>query len=388
MFPANYVTVSQNELEGVINALRMPDRDRSAPSRHPPELDKIIKHGCCDEDQLENVLIFMNPRIDHAHFDPFDDLAKHLELDKRDAFQQNSHPDEGPVGYTMISAATVACVMIWFERLGFNVNPAFICGKLVAAISPEKFVTQEEITVLRYAAKRYATAPVTLQSKNRRFPHGQRTEFDVGAGYRDVVENDDAGVPVSLEVHAPNYTEPKPHTGVKCDMCLMNYVSGIPSDEHQHNIEHRKVVTTLKPVPSRALRRAVSEDPEAVWFTQNSPNWMDIAIFRRAKAFKREFKTDFIQWKTGDEFDATGFLFHDDDFRIVGACCFRPASNEQPNVTRLDWIWICPEMRRAGVLSKQWDRFRKRFGEFQIEPPVSRAMQSFLQKRGDEHLIR
>jgi hypothetical protein len=189
-------------------------------------------------------------------------------------------------------------------------------------------------------------------------------------------------------VFAPHYVEPRPQTLVTCPECQMTYVSGIRSDEHQHDIEHHKVVTTLMPVASRALRRAVSVDSEAIWVSKDSPKWLQIAVYRRARAFKREFRYDFVQWETGHESDAVAFLFHDDSFRITGACCFRPETEGPPNETRLDWIWLCPDQRRNGILTKNWDCFRERFGDFLIEPPISDAMKAFLQKRGDDHLLR
>lgn len=388
MFPRSHTTVSQNQLETVIEALRAEPRKVASSASIERQLVKIINQGWCESWQFDDLMMLLDRGIGRTHLYRPDELSKQLKLEERFAFRQEFDPDEGPWGTMMFSAATVACVLIWFERLGFDVDPTFICKKLAEAIDPDRFVNQEEITVLTYPRLRHAMAPVALAADNPRFAGGKSEEFIVGSGYRAVVLNDADGLPVSLEVHAPKYVEPRPQVSVTCDECLMTYTSGIRSDEHRHDIEHNKIVTTLRPRTSRALKRAMSKDPEAVWVTPQSPKWMSIAVYRRARAFKREFGYDFTQWEVGDEADATGFLFNDADFRIVGACCFRPESSEEPEVTRLDWIWICPDMRRVGLLSKNWDRFRDRFGEFRIEPPISEAMQTFLRKRGDDHLIR
>ncbi len=39
-------------------------------------------------------------------------------------------------------------------------------------------------------------------------------------------------------------------------------------------------------------------------------------------------------------------------------------------------------MRRKGIVGQRWQGFIERFGDFEIEAPVSEAMQSFLVRRG------
>tara|TARA_R110000737_G_scaffold264348_3_gene272242 strand:+ start:1050 stop:2216 length:1167 start_codon:yes stop_codon:yes gene_type:complete len=388
MFALNFIYVSQGQLENVIAALKVEPSDHSGPRRQPRYLDDIIKHGWCEKWRFEDLLLTLDRRIGQTQFVRSELVASQLKLETRFAFQQSFDPDEGPCGYEMLSAASVACVMIWLERLGFDVDPTFICRKLADDIHRNRLVNEEEITVLTYEAMRRAAPPLKLQSEELRFAGGPSSEFTVGAGYRAVVQNDTQGRPVSLEVHSPKYAEPRPQVSVTCEGCLQTYMSGVRSEEHRHDIKHNKIVTTLRPKVSLALKRAVLEDSEAVWVTPASPKWLSLAVDRRARAFRREFSYDFLQWEVGDEPDATGFLFHDDEFRIVGACCFRPQHGEQSGVAKLDWIWICPEMRRAGLLSNTWGRFRERFGEFLIEPPISDAMKGFLRQRGYEHLIR
>lgn len=46
----------------------------------------------------------------------------------------------------------------------------------------------------------------------------------------------------------------------------------------------------------------------------------------------------------------------------------------------LGWVYVVPSMRRQGVLSRHWPTFRKTFGEFLIDPPVSPAMAAFAHK--------
>lgn len=72
-----------------------------------------------------------------------------------------------------------------------------------------------------------------------------------------------------------------------------------------------KPITTLRPVPSRALKAAMFKDPETVWVKYLSPRWLRIAVNRRANAFKREFRYDFVQWEIYGDPDAIAYLFSD-----------------------------------------------------------------------------
>lgn len=156
-------------------------------------------------------------------------------------------------------------------------------------------------------------------------------------------------------------------------------MQGLKGEEDQHAIEHRKVLEPLEPRPSRAWRRAVGEDPDAIWVGANSPDWMHVAITRRARAFKGEFRYDFVQWSDAASANPGGvaFAFLDEDFRMIGGCAFRLGGGKNGR-NKLDWIWFCPSARRQGHLTRAWPRLVDRMGEFGFEPPVSEAMQAFV----------
>ncbi len=46
----------------------------------------------------------------------------------------------------------------------------------------------------------------------------------------------------------------------------------------------------------------------------------------------------------------------------------------------MQWVWLHPYMRRKGCLTRAWPIFAERFGQFDCEPPLSDAMQTFLEK--------
>lgn len=170
-----------------------------------------------------------------------------------------------------------------------------------------------------------------------------------------------------------------------CELCKYAYVSGLPEDEQKHDALHNDYLRPLIPKPSPLLRSAREKNP-VVWVDRKSPEWMREEVYWRAKIFQREFGYDMAQWEIEGRHDpeAIGFLFHDPEDRIIGACAFRPI--EKGHV-RLDWIWLCPAARRTGVLSRHWEMFRDRFGVFLIGGPISGAMSGFLRAKFPDHII-
>ncbi|GET40077.1 hypothetical protein [Microseira wollei] len=123
--------------------------------------------------------------------------------------------------------------------------------------------------------------------------------------------------------------------------------------------------------------------------TIKSPKSYRKAVYRIAQFFRREFDYDFAQYGyEGEENDpdCVAFLWiHPEagargkEFQVpcIGACCFRLRQSGYA----LQWIWIHPYFRRQGLLSEAWTKFRDRFGEFDVDRPLSDAMKAFLNKQ-------
>lgn len=122
--------------------------------------------------------------------------------------------------------------------------------------------------------------------------------------------------------------------------------------------------------------------------TQQSPLRMRRAVEQMACYFRRELDYDCLQYAAVEkERDAktVAFLWADDYIddkgrvEVLGACCFRWRHYfDGADRYALQWIWIHPYRRRQGHLTKAWPYFEKRFGEFIVEGPLSRAMRVFL----------
>lgn len=118
------------------------------------------------------------------------------------------------------------------------------------------------------------------------------------------------------------------------------------------------------------------------------------AVYRFASYFRREFCFDFVQYsltreKHNEDEVTLAYLFSELEYthkRIsYGACCFRYRDktfwkNISPH-WGMQWIWIHPYMRGKGLLTEFWPYFEEKYGNFMLERPVSKAMESFLKTK-------
>lgn len=196
------------------------------------------------------------------------------------------------------------------------------------------------------------------------------------------------GCPWMLTVRAPRYRRQRNPVETRCPACGFKYLKGDPDSGADHRLEHRLRMRSLAPGPH--LRASAAE--AAGWtgaVDASSPRWMQKEMYWRATAFKREFHYDFVQWHPDGEHDddVRGLPFVDDTAifgagAIVGACCFRTRARKGHPCWELDWIWLAPPARRKGILTQAWDGLVRCFGQFDLCPPVSGAMQAFLRKVG------
>jgi hypothetical protein len=113
----------------------------------------------------------------------------------------------------------------------------------------------------------------------------------------------------------------------------------------------------------------------------SSPFHLRQGVARLALWFRREFHYDFPPYD--ESCDSTVFVWADGDcltngqVPLIGAAGF---DSEDGFPWALGWAWFHPYARRRGYLSQAWPYFRKRFGGFILEPPLSEAMEAFVAK--------
>ena len=102
-----------------------------------------------------------------------------------------------------------------------------------------------------------------------------------------------------------------------------------------------------------------------------------------ATYFRREFHYDFVQYSaTETDVRALGFVWVSPGGGwVTGGACFRWREYlDSTPAYAMQWIWLHPYVRRSGLLSRAWPFFRARCGPFTCEPPLSPAMDGFLNK--------
>ncbi|WP_421445827.1 GNAT family N-acetyltransferase [Agrobacterium tumefaciens] len=349
--------------------------------------DSLIESGWISDTEFEDILFALDRRIDPPHIVDPAEIAIMLDIPQRNVYPRPQRRTDDVTGYRRIAATDAAALLIWLERLGFRIDVSSLCNRLKHGLEGQSYLTEEEISVLFYDGNRHRMAPVTVVAPHRPWRGMKTVKFRTEAGYRIEYKTDDDGVSISLSVYAPRYRKPPPTQIVTCPSCTMDYIKGSPLDEREHRRSHRRWSAVVNPKPHRKLTEAIQRDLDAVWVDADSPKWKRQEVYERSRLFRREFGYDFVQWSVEHDPDAIGFLFADEEGRIVGACSFRTQPEWNGRRWRLYWIWLCPSARRSGRLGHQWERFTQRFGIFDIEPPVSEAMKAFLIKNGCSDLI-
>ena len=139
--------------------------------------------------------------------------------------------------------------------------------------------------------------------------------------------------------------------------------------------------TILKIVrPQKAIVGKTFDD----WITQGSPIWQrrSVVQIRRYLHLECEYGMSFDEscecWKS-----LTVFPFLDEFFDnsrhelrqwMIGAVCF----SDDTDLPLLEFCWLHPFWRNQGLLRRAWPQFEERFGKFEIERPISKAMSGFL----------
>jgi hypothetical protein len=119
-----------------------------------------------------------------------------------------------------------------------------------------------------------------------------------------------------------------------------------------------------------------------------SPQWLQRIVYHCALALKRDEHCDFPQWRkdrppkgAAYERDLHALVLVEDRVIPVGAVGFSWInwSDCEPG-WHMNFAWVADSWRRQGVLTRRWPQWRKTYGGFTLERPLSRAMRAFVAK--------
>ena len=124
-----------------------------------------------------------------------------------------------------------------------------------------------------------------------------------------------------------------------------------------------------------------------------SPKAWRCEVEKLARYFRRELGFDFPPY-TANESDSDSEPSRDrvlvfskfdweDTIYFIGAIGVRWVEwDDAPPCWSFTWAWMHPYERRKGHLTRAWPVLMEMFPNPHMEPPVSEAMQRFLEKRG------
>lgn len=384
--------ISQEQMDAIWSALNAPLR----PSRsfsYRSILQRVLKEGWLYSYQLEDLVMEAESRLDELrHRIELKDLAEALgyqwtHITSRPRVTSNA------VGYSSaLRASEAASLLMDLERLGFQFDPQPLVDALRPALLKQAILTDAELDIF-WAPKIRGKSEISLEVKDGEFSFREYREGKFANGYRFVALIRKDGSLHSLSVRGPGHRRRKDPVETVCNECGSTWWRGDPDSSAGHRREHKRRMHILDPQPHELMIAAALTDSDPELVTSQSPAWKHDEIYRRAYAFKREEKYDFVQWQSSsgdDDPKAHGFLFIDEAGIIKGAGAFRWREPEAPEAPfwGLQWVWICPRYRRQGILESRWKKLRERFGDFVVEGPVSQSMRAFLAKHGDTELMR
>lgn len=358
------------------------------------QFKESLKRGWIFRSDVEDILIAIDERLDYYGFG-ITQFCELLDI----SFEEISHRPRAiassVLSFDALRPEYFVMLLIKLEQFGFQIDAARFVDMLLPAVKQrsKKILSLPELEIFWYHKGRHKNEDVILYTdKSIRYTNTDHI-IKLSTGYRISIAHPGDSKPQLMRIRAPKYRERPRSYRTTCPDCGYDWHKGDPESSMLHRREHRRRMNWLDPKPKAEMVAELAEKGlVAELVTWNSPKWKHTEMYNRALAFKREFRYDFVQWKSrsGEEDpDVQGYLFTNQMAEIIGACAFRNRSKD-PDVKkwRLQWIWICPRDRRQGHLARRWPMFRRQFGDFVVESPVSDALQTFLQKQGDSELIR
>ncbi|SDD66830.1 hypothetical protein [Pedobacter soli] len=353
--------------------------------------DKFIKDKWAFRTDLEDALDYADSRLNPNRLELID-LVKAFGMNWELICYRPNVRSISVSEYEAIRVEDAAVLFILLERLGFKVDPSYLVEALLPEIKSrkKKLFSGSELEIFWFYKCRHKTASVDLITEKGRAGSIKQT-LKTESGHQITLKSDEESSLISLTVDSPKYRDTRNPYRVQCEDCGMEWYKGDPDSSANHRKEHKKRMAYLDPKPHADLIAEKKKHSAAEWVTTDSPGWKHFEMYTRARAFKREFHYDFIQWqspKGDDDPNVNGLLLTNQNNAIVGACSFRDRTDKDGiKLWGLDWVWICPKERRTGHLSAVWGELRKRFGDFVVESPVSDEMVAFLEKKNDQILI-
>lgn len=370
-------------LEGFFEALNRPNR-RAERQGGATIVDDILAEGWAFPWQLEDLLLTTDSRI---HRPDIEALASYFDIPVRHVCRRPRFLNAGAVFHEGFAAVDAAALLIRLEEVGFDTAPQRLVQGVLPTLSTSRYLTESALLAMEYERFK-GRSHIVLQSdvddgddewevSKIKDATGRQLEFTrVGdRAYR-------------LEVRGPKYRSAPVRKTVTCEYCGYRHTKGDPESALAHRTEHARIrrLHDPTPLPAFATRAPLGIEGERV--DASAPKWMHQAVYERAVRIKHELGFDFVQWEGNSKRKnldpkSCAYLLSDDTGlhppgTIAGACAFWKDADSW----RLRWVWVCPKLRRSGILTRRWTQFLHLYGDFEVEAPLSEEMRAFLMRHG------
>lgn len=141
-------------------------------------------------------------------------------------------------------------------------------------------------------------------------------------------------------------------------------------------------------LPSVIDLKATTKIGDAHLVDESQPISIYLAVEKIAQYFKREMGFSSLQYIALEKMaqkKTDAYIWIDDSWSdkfAVGACAFSLCTDVgESNQWEMQWVWFHPYYRNKGLLTSAWVGFQDKYGkDFGKEPPISKAMQAFINK--------
>lgn len=141
-------------------------------------------------------------------------------------------------------------------------------------------------------------------------------------------------------------------------------------------------------LPSVMDLKPTTKIGEAHYVDKKQPISVFLAVQKIATFFKREMEFSSLQYVALEKMvqDTTdAYIWIDESWSdkfAVGACAFSLCKDvDESQKWEMQWVWFHPYYRNKGLLASAWKGFEEKYGkDFGKEPPISKAMQAFINK--------
>lgn len=155
------ITVSRPELRKIVAALKSPNTSKARARGRTLLLD-TAEQNWVEGGQIVDLVSDLDNRVWGTCLNDITTLGEMLGLTMRTTFLKPTDVGDEPSGYMGMHLAGVACLLIWLERLGFDMSAQSLCRALAPQIANQEYVSDEELRVLQYSNAQHNMPPISI----------------------------------------------------------------------------------------------------------------------------------------------------------------------------------------------------------------------------------